>query len=285
MLPYIFVLIAAVLWGTTGTTRMYLQEGISSFAIAGVRSAIGGGLLLIIVIILGKLKVRHWSWRWTFLAAISIALFQGLFFTSIRYSGVAIGTVVTIGSAPVFSGVIEWLFFKARPTRVWIIATILAIIGCLLLFVHSGEAKVEPLGVLVALGAGAMFATYTNVSKELMKREETLPAVAMTFTLCAILLAPLASMDGVSWVTVPQNIAPMLFMGIATTSVAYVLFLNGLQKINASSAVTLSLAEPLTAALLGVFWLGEYLSFTSWIGVFLLLSGIVVLTLGSKATD
>lgn len=284
ILPYIFVLVAAILWGTTGTTKTYLQQDISSFAIAGVRSAIGGGLLLLIAGMLGKLKLRHWSWRWTLFTATSIALFQCLFFTAISYSGVAIGTVVTIGSAPVFAGALEWLFFKVKPTRVWIISTILAIVGCCLLFVNQGEANVEPLGILVALAAGAMFATYTNVSKELMKREDTLPAVAMTFTVCAVLLAPLASMDGISWLALPQNILPMLFMGVVATSIAYILFLNGLQKINASSAVTLSLGEPLTAALLGVFWLGEYLSFTSWLGVFILLSGIVVLTVGSKET-
>lgn len=282
ILPYIFVLIAAVLWGTAGTTQTYLQQGISSFAVAGVRSAIGGGILLLIAVFLRKIQFRHWSWKWTFLAAVAIALFQCLFFSSIRYTGVAIGTVVTIGSAPVFSGIIEWIFLKVRPTRIWLMATILAIIGCCLLFVNSGEAVVDPFGVMLALCAGAMFATYTNVSKELMKLEEPLPAVAMTFSLCAVLLAPFVMMGGVSWLTVPQNILPMLFMGIAATSVAYVLFLNGLQKINASSAVNLSLAEPLTAALLGVFWLGEFLSFTSWLGVLLLLGGIVVLTFASN---
>ncbi|MEG0438820.1 MAG: EamA family transporter [Solibacillus sp.] len=282
LLPYVFVLLAAMLWGTVGTTQTFLTDGISSFGVAGIRSAIGGGLLLIIVLAMRKINFRTWSWKWTISAAIAIALFQSLFFTSVRYTGVAVGTVITIGSAPVFAGVIEWLFWKVRPSRVWGMATGLAITGCVLLFVNRGEAVIDPFGIVLALCAGFMFALYTNVSKQLMKKEETLPAVAMTFTICALFLLPFAARDGLGWIYEGNNLWAMLFMALAATSLAYLLFLGGLQKISSSAAVTLSLAEPLTAALLGVFLVGEYLSATSWIGVGLLLSGIIVLTLGGR---
>ncbi|RUL52066.1 MULTISPECIES: DMT family transporter [Lysinibacillus] len=281
LLPYIFVLLAAMLWGTVGTTQTFLQEGISPIAVAGVRSAIGGGILLIAALVLRKINFKTWSWKWTILAALTIALFQCLFFTSVRFTGVAVGTVVTIGSSPVFSGIVEWFIWKRRPNRIWGIATGLAILGCILLFVNRGEATVHPVGVLLALCAGFMFAVYTNCSKQLTENEDTLPAVAMTFSICAVMLLPFSG-DGVSWMFTNQNLWPMIFMGLAATSLAYVLFLAGLEKISSSSAVTLSLAEPLTAALLGVFLVGEYLSPTSWIGVVMLLGGIVVLTLGSR---
>ncbi|MFJ7952558.1 DMT family transporter [Lysinibacillus sp. NPDC096418] len=284
MYPYFFVLVAAILWGMTGTTQTFLDDGISPVAVAAVRSAIGGGLLLVVAIALGKIRLRTWSWRWTLMAATSIALFQGLFFSSIRLTGVAIGTVVTIGSAPVFSGVLEWMLWKVRPTKVWGGATTLAIVGCVLLFVNTGDASVHIGGIILALCAGVSFAFYTNVSKKLMMCEDALPAVAMTFSLCALLLFPFSISEGYSWLTQSHNLWAMLFMGVMCTSVAYLLFLSGLQKISSSSAVTLSLAEPLTAAILGVFFVGEFLSVTSWGGVVMLLGGILVLTLGSKNT-
>lgn len=281
LLPYAFVLFAAILWGTTGTIQTFLEEGISPIAVAATRSLIGGGVLLIAVLAMRKISFKTWSWKWTILAAITIALFQCFFFTSIRFTGVAVGTVVTIGSSPVFSGVIEWIFWKRKPSKVWGVATFVAIVGCILLFVNKGEATVDPFGILLALCAGIMFALYTNCSKQLTENEDTLPAVAMTFTLCAILLLPF-SQDGVTWVFTEQNLLPMLFMGFAATSLAYIFYLGGLEKISSSSAVTLSLAEPLTASLLGVFLVGEFLSPTSWIGVAMLLGGIVVLTLGAR---
>ena len=284
-LPYIAVLLAAILWGTTGTTQTFLQENISPFAVACVRSGIGGGVLLILAVIMRKMNWRYWPWKWTIAAALSIALFQCLFFSSIRFTGVAIGTVVTIGSAPVFAGLLEWLIWKGKPTRIWAVATSFAIVGCIMLFVNRGEAVVDPFGVGLALGGGLMFALYTNVSKQLTKSVETLPAVAMTSSLCALFLAPFALIGGVAWTGSMQNLVPMLYMGIMTTSIAYLLFLGGLRLVSSSAAVTLSLAEPLTAALLGVFFLGEYLSWTSWVGVLLILGGILVLTFSSRTVS
>ncbi|KOO49865.1 transporter [Viridibacillus arvi] len=280
ILPYAFVLLAAVLWGTVGTTQTFLTDGINPLTVAMMRSAVGGGTLLFIAILMRKIKFRHWAWKYTFFAALSMALFQPLFFSSVRLTGVAIGTVVTIGSSPVFAGLIDWLYFKNKPTRTWGVATLLAIVGCVLLFVNKGEATVNPVGIAMALCAGTAFAIYTHVSKALMEKEEALPAVAMTFSISALLLCPISLVYGIEWVGQSANWLPLAFMGVFGTSIAYLLFLTGLQKISSSSAVTLSLGEPLTAAILGVFLVGEYLSVTAWIGVAMLLGGILVITFG-----
>lgn len=211
-----------------------------------------------------------------------MALFQPLFFSSVRLTGVAIGTVVTIGSSPVFAGLIDWLYFKNKPTRTWGVATLLAIVGCVLLFVNKGEATINPIGIAMALCAGTAFAIYTHVSKALMEKEEAMPAVAMTFSISALLLCPISLIYGIEWVGQGANWLPLAFMGVFGTSIAYLLFLTGLQKISSSSAVTLSLGEPLTATILGVFLVGEYLSVTSWFGVAMLLGGILVITFGGR---
>lgn len=282
MLNPLFVLLAAILWGMTGTAQTFLDNNVSPIAVATIRSAIGGGLLLAITIFLRKINFLHWSWKWTILAAASIALFQGLFFSSIRLTGVAIGTVATIGSAPVFSGIIEWIIWRNRPSIIWGLATLIAIMGCVLLFINNGEEVVQMGGFGLALCAGLSFAFYTNISKKLMAQEDALPAVAMTFSLCTLFLLPFSLSNGFAWLENMQNLWTILFMGIMCTSVAYLLFLNGLQKINSSTAVTLSLAEPLTAAILGVFLVGEQLSGVSWLGVAMLLGSIVVLTIGGR---
>lgn len=181
-----------------------------------------------------------------------------------------------------FSGVLEWLLLKTRPTKVWGIATVMTITGCILLFINNGDGTIHMGGIGLAICAGVSFAVYTNISKKLMAQQEALPAVAMTFSICALLLLPFSIGSGFSWLAVTQNLWTMLFMGVMCTSIAYLLFLSGLQKISSSSAVTLSLAEPLTAAMLGVVLVGEHLSVTSWFGVAMLLSGIVVLTFAGR---
>ena len=67
-----------------------------------------------------------------------------------------------------------------------------------------------------------------------------------------------------------------------STGIAYLLFAKGLVHVSSSTAVTLSLVEPLTAALLGVFILGENLTNTSWLGIILLMIGIGILLWSPK---
>nr|WP_316046937.1 EamA family transporter [Planococcus glaciei] len=85
-----------------------------------------------------------------------------------------------------------------------------------------------------------------------------------------------------SYIAATENLGVILYLGLGATSLSYILFSSGLKLIPSSSAVTLSLAEPMTAALLGVFIVGEVLTGIAWVGVLLLLGGILVLTFGRK---
>lgn len=282
IIPYLLVLMAAMLWGTTGTAQTFLPQHAQPLTIGAIRLACGGFSLLFIMLIMKKINIRSWPYKVTFIAALCMALFQPLFFTSVRVTGIAIGTVVAIGSAPIFSGLIEWLFLKMKPTRSWVIATTLAVIGCSLLFLNKDSLIVNPMGVSLSLIAGFVFAIYTIVSKEILRKVEAVPAVAVTFSLSALMLFPFLFVFDSSWVFEPSNGITILYLGFMTTSIAYILYLLGLQKVPSSSAVTLSLGEPLTAAVLSVFIVGEVLSPVSWVGVSLLLGGIIVLTISGR---
>ena len=282
VIPYFLVLVAAVLWGTTGTAQSFLPQDAQPLTIGASRLAIGGFSLLLVMMIAKKINFRSWPWGITIIAALCMALFQPLFFTSVRVTGIAIGTVVAIGSAPIFSGLIEWLFLKMKPSRAWAFATALSVIGCSLLFLNKDALTVHPLGVTLSLIAGFVFAIYTIVSKKLLEKVEAIPAVAMTFSISACMLMPFLFIFNSSWVVEPSNIWTILYLGFMTTSVAYILYLLGLKKVPSSSAVTLSLGEPLTAAVLSVFIVGEILSPVSWVGVLLLLGGIIVLTFSGR---
>lgn len=282
IVPYLLVLFAAILWGTTGTAQTFLPQTAQPLTIGASRLAIGGFSLLMIMLVMKKISFGTWPWKLTIIAAICMALFQPLFFTSVRVTGIAIGTVVAIGSAPIFSGLIEWLFLKLKPSRAWLMATLLSVIGCALLFLNKDALTVNPVGVTLSLFAGFVFAIYTIVSKFLLSKVEAIPAVAMTFSISAFILMPFLFIFDSSWVIEPQNIGTILYLGIMTTSVAYILYLFGLKKVPSSSAVTLSLGEPLTAAVLSVIIVGEVLSPISWLGVVLLLGGIIVLTFSGR---
>lgn len=278
----IMILLAAMLWGTTGTTQALAPETAHPIAIGATRLAVGGLFLLSIVLIAGKLNFKNWPIKTTILASLSMALYQPLFFSAVLMTGVAIGTVVTIGSAPIFSGFIEWVFLKKRPAAIWWISTFLSILGCLLLLMNQESVYINPVGIVLALGAGISFASYTLVSRELVEAYSPLSVAAVVFTLSALLLSPLLFVFDMSWIASVRGAGISLHLGIIATGIAYSLFAKGLSRVSSSTAVTLSLAEPLTAALLGVFVVGEHLSTFSWLGISLLLLGIGLLIWSSK---
>lgn len=137
-IPYILVLLAAILWGTTGTAQNFISGEAHPLTIGAFRLMIGGFSLMLFVLLTKSIMFRGIRWRSTVLSAVSMALFQPLFFSSVQLTGIAIGTVVAIGSAPVLAGLIEWLFLKKRPDSVWFAATLMAIMGCILLFANKG---------------------------------------------------------------------------------------------------------------------------------------------------
>jgi len=105
------VLLAAVLWGTTGTAQAFAPESAHPMAVGAMRLAIGGGALLLFVLMRGKLrKGKGWPVAPTAVAAASMAAYQPLFFSAVATTGVAVGTVVAIGSAPVLAGLLEYIF-------------------------------------------------------------------------------------------------------------------------------------------------------------------------------
>nr|WP_106785032.1 EamA family transporter [Lysinibacillus timonensis] len=279
-----FVLFAAVLWGTTGTTQALAPETVHPIAIGATRLAVGGLFLLGIVIVKGKFNFQHWPIKTTIMASLCMALYQPLFFSAVSITGVAIGTVIAIGSAPIFSGLIEWVYLKVRPFKIWWFSTFLSIVGCLMLFMNKESVNVDAVGIVMSLGAGFAFASYTVISRELIAKQSSLSVVAVVFTLSGLFLSPLLFIFDMSWIMSLQGIGVSLQLGIVATGIAYLLFAKGLTHISSSTAVTLSLMEPLTAALLGVLIVGEHLTITSWFGIFLLMLGIGLLIWSSKNT-
>jgi DME family drug/metabolite transporter len=279
----LFVLAAAVLWGTTGTAQALAPEGAQPAAIGAMRLAIGGIALLLLAGTRGALRSGvRWPALATALAGGSVAAYQICFFTSVAKTGVAVATIVAIGTAPILAGVLGFLVRGEQPGRRWALATVLAVLGCSLLIAAGGSLSVDVLGIVLALGAGGAYATYAVASKGLLDDRPPDAVMAVVFCLGAVLLAPLLCVADLSWLAQPRGLAVALHLGLIATAAAYVLFARGLMAIPVAAAVTLSLAEPLTAGTLGVALLGEKLTTSAVLGIGLIFGGLVLLSLGGR---
>lgn len=279
-----FVLLAAMLWGTTGTSQAFAPAGFDPMVIGTLRLAIGGSAMLLMVLLRsGLLHVRDWPLKATLAAALFTALYQVFFFAGVARTGVAAGTIVGIGSAPVAGGILGYLFRNERPGRAWFIATTLAICGCIVLTLSSGgDVIIDPIGLVLAIGAGAAYAAYTLVIKGLLEKHDPDAIIAVVFCLGALMVAPFLINHEVAWLASPRSIAIVLHLGLVTAALAYWLFARGLQRVPVATAMTLTLAEPLTAGLLGLMVLGERLNPPAFAGIALIFSGLAVLTMAGR---
>ena len=272
-----FVVAAAALWGTTGTAQALAPEAATPLAVGAVRMVVGGAALLALALMSGG--VRPAPPRGPILiAGMAMAAYQLFFFAGVAATGVAVGTVVAIGSAPVLTGALAWTFRRDHLGMRWLAATTLAVSGCTLLLAGGRAAEVDPGGVVLALGAGASYAGYAVVSKGVLTRTSPLDAAAVTFGIAGLLLTPILFFVDLSWLGEPRGITVALELGLVATALAYVLFGRGLGQVAVSTAATLSLAEPLTAAVLAVVVVGERPTPTAGIGVSLILAGLIVVS-------
>lgn len=300
MLHVFAVLAAAVLFGTTGTSQALGPEGTTPLSIGVMRMVIGGTGLAVIAFLLAarharrrpvdaaprpRLGIRPLSLM--ALTGACLAIYQPLFFLGTSLNGVAVGTVVALGSAPILAGLLEWALTRRMPTPTWIGATALATVGVVLLG-FGGEAGTgggtDPLGLLGSVGAGASFAVIANAQRRLLDEGwDPFTVVGAMGASSAVLCAFAVPFVDLAWLGTTSGLVMALWLGLATISVAYVMFTWGLSGLTAATAATLTLGEPLTASILGITVLGEVLSTLAIVGLVVLGSGLALLAWGSRA--
>lgn len=274
----LFILAAAVLWGTTGTAQALAPVGATPLTVGALRLTVGGAALLLAAALRGTLRLEYWRHPAALLAAAGMAGYQVSFFAGVARTGVAVGTLVAIGSAPIIAGILETIVARTRPSSRWWTATAVAIGGCALLLVGDGSWSIDVRGVLLALVAGASFATYTVAAKTLLRTLSPDAAVATTFFLGALALSPVLLTADVRWVLELHGLAVALHLGLVATAAAYVFYVRGLTIVSAATASTLTLAEPLTAGLLSVFVLAERLAPPAYVGAGLVFVALAALS-------
>jgi drug/metabolite transporter, DME family len=289
--PRLLVVAAAVLWGTTGTARALGPDAASPTAVGASRLVVGAaGLVAVHLVTTRKGEVappgggRARRWLPVAGAAVAIAAYQPLFFGGVARTGVAVGTVVGIGSAPVFAGLLGMVVRGERPGTRWTVATAAALAGTGLLVVSAagdagpGGAGADVTGLGLALGAGLAYAVYALASKLALDAGWTPDALTVrVIALAGVLVVPVAVAAGVGPLGSPSGVVMILHLGVVTMLVGYLLFGRGLAGVGVGTAGTLTLAEPATAAVLGVIVLGERFGGATTVGIALIAAGLATL--------
>lgn len=271
------MLLAAMLWGTTGTAQALGGAEGSPFVVGAARMAIGACGLAVV----SRLRWQRPPWGWLLVAAVPVAAYQVSFFAGVARTGVALGAVIAIGSAPVVAGLLAWAIRGEQPQRRWWVATALALAGVALIAGQPDD--VDQLGVVLVASAGMGYGVYAVASKYLLETMDPETAMTAVFGIAAILLSPFLIGADLDWLAHPEGVAAIVWLGLGATTLAYLAFARGLAHLPAGTATSLTLSEPAMATVLGVVLLDERPGLGAWAGVVLILAGVLFLGRAHRA--
>jgi drug/metabolite transporter, DME family len=283
------VLAAATLWGTTGPVQVLARLPVAPAAVGGMRILTGGLVLLAWTLARRAPSAaartawgrRHW--RPLLAASGATGVFQAAYFTSVSRCGAALATAIVFGLAPVTIGLSAWVIGRSPLGWGWAVSTACAITGCALLVLPGHANRANGVGVILAIVAAACYAVYTVSAKQLADDSAAdgatmTAAVSATLIAGGLILTPWLITAGPGLFT-GRALLTVAWLGPITTAVAYMLFVRGLRTVPAATAGTLSLAEPLVAAAVGIGLLHERLAAPAVIGCGLLAAGLAFASL------
>ncbi len=275
------VLLAAVLWGTTGTAQSLAPAGLSPYAVGAWRLLLASLFFAAVAARSDHRQGLRGHAGAVVIAGAAMAAYNLAFFAGVRETGVAIGTAVALGSGPIWAGLLQMLFAGRRPAGVWWLGTTLAVAGGVLLVLGGGAAiEVSPWGVALCALAGLSYAVYALVSKRLVGAAAPEIVTLWVFSVAALIAMPLAGIAawrlGSGWLPGGAQMMMVAYLGVVTCGVAYLLFNHALRHVGGPTAVTLALAEPVVAFTLAVVVLGERPAALAFAGLALVLLGLVV---------
>jgi DME family drug/metabolite transporter len=280
------ILLGSALFGTVGTAQA-LGPDVPVPQLSAARLLLAALLLLVFTTATHGSQTLRLPWRAvpTLLAGVSQASFNLCFFGAMTEAGVAVGTLVAIGATPMVTGLLT-----RQVSRLWLVATVIAITGLVLLVGGQLATDSPPsfVGIALALAAAASYATYIvagNAAAAQMM--DTLPFLTAAFAIAAMVLSPLLFLGDVSWIATSGGMALLAYLAAGATVLAYGLFNRGLRGLRASTASTLGLIEPVVATVLAVALLNETLRPAGALGGLLVLGGLglILRSVGANPTS
>lgn len=283
----LFVVMAALLWGTGGVVKQTITglAQTNALTVAFFRMGFSVPILGLVAALVLRKRMVQFNRR-DLIITLCIGgltgIYQALYFASISEVGVSIATLIALCVAPIVVAIESAVFMKERITRRIAIAMLCAIAGIILLTgFQVGAPGNALLGMLLAASSATAYGTVTVISRSLSREAHPLRTASVGFTFGTLILLVLASSSsgGLVLSYPPLGWALLFYLGLMPTALAYVFFLNGLRSIPATVASIFALIEPLTAAILAWILFGERLSPLGFVGAGLLIAAMLTLLL------
>jgi drug/metabolite transporter (DMT)-like permease len=227
------------------------------------------------------------GWRgplgYCLLAGLALAGHFATWVPSTKLTSVAAATAL-VATQPVWQGLIVVALGRRLPLLQW--AGIgLAVCGAVAAtgadFAISSRAVA---GDLLALAGGALAAAYTTLGERVRETTSTTAYTTICYSVCAAVLLVVCLAGGVPLSGYPAGTwAILVAVTVGPQLLGHSLFNYALRSVAATTLAVLVLLEVPGAALISWVWLGQHPAPLTWVGVVLLVGGVLVVLLAARA--
>ena len=279
------IFFAGILWGTIGIFVKELNAfGADASLIGFMRMFFAFMFSLAIALFIHGRNIIIHDRKTIFLCAllglISNGLFNVFYTNSIRLNGMGIACVLMY-TAPVFTAIASWLIFHEKFSRVKIFALVMNIFGCILtatgINIFQGD-NISFMGILAGLGSGFCYGMAAVIGRSAGEKTDALITSMYSFFFAALFMIVFMRPDIIPALNDFRIMGTGLLYGLIPTSLAYLVYYNGLKVIHDTSKVpVIASIEPVTAVIVGMLLYNERIDAANFTGVAIVLLSIIIM--------
>jgi drug/metabolite transporter (DMT)-like permease len=224
------------------------------------------------------------------IGALGLAFTQGALFTALHHS-TAINVSIVFSVWPITAIILAAVFLGDRLTALQIFGVILCFTGVLAVVAQGNPDTVIHMGVntgdLLVLAAVLCFSFYTVMIKKVRIDLAALPLLVLILGSATLAATPFYIWEvfydpriSVDW----HDLAAIAYVAIPGGGIMYLLFNTGIAMLGAAKASVTFYLQTLFTVILAYFLLGEQLHLYHAVGIALIASGIILVTLIKPAT-
>lgn len=282
-LSYVFIIIAAVLWGMISIFVNKLYDfGFNPIQIVSTRAVGASAILVIYLFITNRrlLKITTSGIKYFIgTGLLSFAFFNWCLFVAIRSTSVSIATILMY-TAPAFVMVLSAVLFKEKLTTVKIVSLALTFLGCVLVtgVLQGSEHRASALGILAGLGAGLGYALYSIFGKYALEKYDPMTIPVYTFIIAAVGLIPITDYKGI--ISSFSNIQVILYavgLSLFSTVLPFIFYTKGLSRLESGKASLIATLEPVVASMVGFIVFREAVTLSKVLGILLVIAALIII--------
>ena len=282
---YFYVVLGAACWGFIGIfNRMLAAAGATMGDRIVIRNT--GSMLLMTVLFLCfhrqvfRIRPKHFP---VFLGsgAVSVVCLGWTYFSCQMLCSLAVAGIL-LYLAPSFVVLASAVLWKEKLTGRRAVSVLLALLGCALVSgIVGGDLSVSVKGILLGVGAGLSYASYTVFAHYGLMHYDSFTVIYGTFFVAGMVSLVWCRPDALKAVLSQQSgVFGAMGLVVISTVLPYLFYTKGLERVESGLAAVIANVEPVVGALVGVTVFHETLTIWSVFGMGLVLLAAVLLAKG-----